>query len=159
MIFQVRQRVFSFGDTFTIVDREGMARYQVQGKVFSLGRKLSLQDMQGNEINYIEQQLMRLLAEYNVYRDGDIMATCKQRFSLLGSKFDIESSQGNYTIEGRPLNYNYEIYKDSKHIATVNKEFFSFSDTYGVDIAEGSDEAFVLSMVIVIDQVVHSNNN
>lgn len=159
MIFKVRQRVFSFGDTFTIVDTYDMDRYQVQGKVFSLGDKLSFQDMEGRELYYIEQKLMRLLSEYDIYRDGIIEATCKKRFTLLGSKFDISSRRGNYTIEGRPLNYNYQVYRDDALVATVDKQFFSFTDTYGVDINDDEDYGFILSLVIVIDQVVHSDKS
>lgn len=77
----------------------------------------------------------------------------------MGSRFEIESRRGAYTIEGRPLNYNYEIYKDNRLVASVNKEFFSFSDTYGVDIEDSEDYGFILSLIIVIDQVVHSNEN
>lgn len=157
MRFQIRQKIFSFGDNFTIKDQDDRDCYQVQGKVFSLGDKLSLQDMYGNELYYIEQQIMRLFAEYNLYKDGQQVAMCKKRFSLLGSKFDITSSMGNFEINGRPLNYNYEIIKDGRLVATVDKQFFSFSDTYGVDIADSEDYAFILSLVIVIDQVVHDN--
>lgn len=157
MRFQIKQKIFSFGDTFTIKDENNRDYYQVQGKVFSLGDKLSLQDMNGQELYYIEQQLMRMFAEYKLYRDGSVVATCKKRFSLFGSKFDIMSKQGNFTIEGQPFNYNYQIYKDGQQIANVDKQFFSFSDTYGVDIADGMDDALVLSLVIIIDQVVHDN--
>lgn len=159
MIFQVKQKVFSLGDKFTITDRDGEDCFQVQGKVLSLGAKLSFQDMMGNELYYIEQKLMRLLAEYHIQKDGSVVATCKQKFSFLGSKFDISSVYGNYTIEGQPLNYNYEIFKDGRLVGTVNKQFFSFSDTYGVDIEESEEYGFILSLVIVIDQVVHSNEN
>ena len=159
MIYQVKQKIFSLGDKFTITDRDGLDRFQAQGKVLSLGAKLSFQDMSGNELYYIEQKLLRLLAEYNIHENGKVVATCKQKFSFLGSKFEISSMNGNYSIEGRPLNYNYEIFKDGQPIATIDKQFFSFADTYGVDINEAEDDGFILSLVIVIDQVVHSNEN
>ncbi len=159
MIYQVKQKIFALGDKFTITDRDGLDRFQVQGKVLSLGAKLSFQDMSGNELYYIEQQLLRLLAEYNIYQNGTVVASCKRKFSFLGSKFEISSNNGHYTIEGRPLNYNYKIFKDGQVIATIDKQFFSFSDTYGVDIREEEDHGFILSLVIVIDQVVHNNEN
>lgn len=158
MRFQIRQKIFSFGDNFTINDESGTPHFQVAGKVFSLGDKLTLLDMQGNELYYIEQQLLRLMAEYTLYQKGRAVASCKKRFSLFGSKFDIYSDYGNFTIEGAPFNYNYEIYKDGCLVATVNKQFFSLSDTYGVDIADSEDYGFILSLVIIIDQVVHDDN-
>ena len=157
MRFKVSQKIFSFGDNFTVQDVDGMDHYQIQGKVFSFGDKLTLMDMHGRELYYIEQQLLKLFAEYNLYRDGKLMATCKKRFSLMGSKFDIFSDMGDFQIEGRPLNYNYAIYRNGIVVATVDKAYFSFSDTYGVDIADTEDYAFILSLVIIIDQVVHDN--
>jgi uncharacterized protein YxjI len=45
--YQIRQRIFSFGDKFTIKDEQGQGVFAVRGKVFSLGRKLVLEDMAG----------------------------------------------------------------------------------------------------------------
>jgi uncharacterized protein YxjI len=45
--YQIRQRIFSFGDKFTIKDELGQGVFAVRGKVFSLGRKLALEDMAG----------------------------------------------------------------------------------------------------------------
>lgn len=111
MRFQVRQRIFSIGDKFTIRDQDDNDYFQVAGRVLSLGDKLSLQDMSGRELYFIDQKLLKLFAEYNILSNGQIIATCKQKFSFLGSKFDITSSFGNYAVEGRPMNYNYSIIK------------------------------------------------
>ncbi len=159
MRFQVRQRVFSLGDSFTIRDQDDNDYFQVVGRVLSLGNKLSLQDMNGTELYFIEQKLLKLFAEYSILEHGQAVATCKQRFAFLGSKFDITSKYGNYAVDGRPMNYNYSITKNGRTVATIDKQFFSFSDTYGVEIVDDEDFAFILCLVIVIDQVVHNNNN
>ena len=159
MRFQVRQRVFSIGDKFTIRDQDENDYFQVHGKVFSLGNKLSFQDMNGNELYYIEQKLLRIMAEYSISSHGNIAAICKQRFTFLGSKFDISSQFGQYAVDGKPLNYNYTITKNGYIVATIDKKFFSLTDTYGVEINDEEDYALILCLVIVIDQVVHHNNN
>ena len=159
MRFQIRQKIFSFGDNFTIKDENGQDYYQVQGKVFSLGDKLRIYDMTGKELYYIEQKLFKLLAEYSLYQGDRIIATAKKRFSLFGSKFDIISEKGNFEISGQPFNYNFQIFKNQQLVATVDKKFFSLSDTYGVEIADSEDYAFIISLIIIIDQVVHDNRN
>lgn len=158
MRFQIRQKVFSFGDNFIIKDEYDEPHFQVEGKVFSLGDKLRLLDSSGRELFYIEQQLFKLFSEYNLYANGEVVAKCKRRFALLGVKFDITSSYGNFTIEGSPMSYNFRILKNNRVIATADKRFFSFSDTYGVDIDDSEDYGFILSLVIIIDQVVHDSN-
>lgn len=159
MKYLVRQKVFSFGDKFTIKDENERDCFQVEGKVFSLGAKLTLFDMNGTQLYYIEQKLMKLLPEYHLYAQDSVAAICKQKFSFLGSKFDIQSPIGSFTLEGRPMNYNFELFKDNKLVAVIDKKFFAFSDSYGVDIIDDVDHGLILSLVIIIDQAIHHNNN
>ncbi len=43
----MKQKLFSWGDDFTIKDAEGREVYLVDGKAFSIGAKLSFQDLSG----------------------------------------------------------------------------------------------------------------
>ena len=52
MRFIVRQRIFSFGDSFTIKDELGNDHFVVKGRVFTLGNKLRIYDMAGQELYY-----------------------------------------------------------------------------------------------------------
>jgi uncharacterized protein YxjI len=151
----VRQKVFSFGDNFTIKDDNEQDRYIIQGKVFSFGDKLKLMDLNGNELFYIEQQVFRFLPEYYIYAGGQQMANVKKQLSFFTPKFIINSVYGNYEIEGNIFGYDFQIYKDGKMVAVINKKWFSFSDSYGVEITDGEDHAFLLTLAIVIDQVLH----
>lgn len=157
MRYLVRQKIFSFGDNFTIKDEQGNDRYIVQGKVFSFGDKLKLMDLMGNELFYIEQQLFRFLPEYYIYAGGQQMASVKKQLSFFRPKFVIDSVYGSYEIEGNIFDYDFRIYKDGKIVASINKKWFAFSDSYGVEIAEGEDHAFLLTLAIVIDQVLHDD--
>lgn len=159
MKFVVRQRIFSLGDSFTIKDENENERYMVQGRIFSFGDKLTISDMEGNEVAYIEQQLFRFLPEYDIYLDGTNAAKVKKQFTFFSQKFDIESSTGSYTVDGDFWGLDFTVYKDGYPAAYVSKKFFSWSDTYGVDIVEGENEALILAIVIVIDEVVHDNKN
>lgn len=49
MRYLLKQKLFSFGDDFTIKDDEGRAVYQVDGRAFTLLReKLSFEDLAGH---------------------------------------------------------------------------------------------------------------
>ncbi|WP_425448245.1 LURP-one-related/scramblase family protein [Dethiothermospora halolimnae] len=159
MRYKVKQKVFSFGDDFTIKDSNDYDQFIVKGKVFSLGDKLKVTDMEGNEVANIEQQLMSFLPKYHIYVNDQIRATVKKELSFFKPKFSIESSTGNYSIEGNVISHDFNILKNGKPVAVVNKEWFAFSDTYGVDIADDEDQGFILSLVIVIDQTLHDKNN
>lgn len=158
MRYIVRQRIFSFGDSFNITDEFERPIFQVQGKVFALGNKLNIYDMAGNHLIYIEQKLFKFLPEYYIYRGDAQVAKIKKQLTFFKSKFDIESVYGRFEMDGDIFSYNFNIYKDGRQVASVSKKFISFSDTYSVDIVEGESHEFILALVIVIDQVLHDNN-
>ncbi|SKA93138.1 Uncharacterized protein YxjI [Caloramator quimbayensis] len=159
MRYQIRQRIFSLSDSFTIKDEIGEPHFIVRGRVFSLGDKLSLEDLYGNELFYIEQKLFKFLPEYHIFQNGVLVATVKKEFTLFKPKFFIESEYGAFDMAGDVFGYNFQITKNGTNVATVNKKWFAFSDTYGVEIIDGENNAFLLALVIVIDQVIHDNKH
>jgi uncharacterized protein YxjI len=157
--YQIRQKVFSFGDNFVIKGENDEPRFIVKGKVFSFGDKLSLQDLNGNELYYIEQKLLKFLPEYHIFQNGRDMAMVKKEFSFFKPRFFIESQYGSYDMEGDIFGHDFQVFKNGRAVAAVSKRWFSFSDTYGVDIKDDEDQAFLLTLVIVIDQVIHDDEH
>lgn len=159
MRYVMRQKILSFGDDFTIKDANGEDRYFVDGKVFSLGDKLSFQDMSGNELARIEQKILSLVTTYRIYRDGQLAATVKKKpFTFFRDVFELEdAAPGDLDATGDFFDREYVFTRDGRTIATVSKRFFSWTDTYGVDIAEGEDDVLILAAAVVIDQCSHDD--
>lgn len=57
MKLYIKEKVFSWGGQFTVLDQTGGVRYTVQGEVFSCGKKLHVYDRQGREAAFIKQEL------------------------------------------------------------------------------------------------------
>lgn len=159
MLFKIREKIFSFGDDFTIKDGYENDIFKVKGKVFSFGDKLRLFDMNEVELFYIEQKLFKFLPEYTIFQGDRGVATVKRKLALFGSRFEIFSDYGNFEIDGSPFNHDFQLWKNGRVIAQISKRFFSFTDTYGVEIVDDENFAFVLALVIVIDQCIHDDNN
>lgn len=159
MRYLVREKIFTIGDKFIITDEMERPKFQVVGKVFTFGNKLNIYNMNGENLIYIEEKIFRFLPEYNIYIGRNLAATVKKEFTLFKPKFNISSDFGKFTIDGDIFAYNFSIYRDKREVAVVNKKFFAWSDTYGVDIDEEENHAFILALVIVLDQVLHDNNN
>lgn len=159
MKYQIRQRVFSLGDSYNIKDELDNERFRVRSELFTLGHKTRIEDMEGNELVYIKQELFHLLPVYNIYEDENFTAAVKKQFSFFKPSFDIESSRGNYTIEGDYFSHEFNVLKDGEQVACVSKAWFSFSDAYGVDINDSEDQPFILALVIVIDEVLYDNHD
>lgn len=158
MRYKIRQKIFSLGDRFTIKDMNDHDKFIVQGKVISLGKKLKILDLDGNELVYIEQELLNFLPKYKIHMNEELVAIVKKELSFFRPRFLIESKTGTYKMDGDLFSHDFSVMKDGVAVATVSKEWLTLSDTYGVDIAESENQAFLLALVIVIDQVLHDGN-
>lgn len=159
MKYKIRQKIFSFGDNFTIKNEFEEDCYIVKGKVFSFGDKLKIYDMQENELIAIRQQVFRLLPEYYLFKDEVQLAKVKKAFTLFKHRFSIESTLGQFEMQGNFLAHEFSILKNNMVVASVNKKWFSLGDSYMVDIDDKEDQAFMLAMIIVIDQAIHDSSN
>jgi len=155
MKFLIRQKIFSIGEKFTIKDEQDKDCYQVKGAIFTLAKKLELLDMQEQTLISIRQKLFAFMPEYFLLKGEEQVARIKQKFAFLKPKFEITGVNGTYSMEGNFLAYDFTLVKEGTVAATVSKKFFSFTDSYGVEVAQGEDPAFILALVIVIDQVIH----
>ena len=57
--------------------------------------------------------------------------------------------------EGDFLDHEYTFSRHGQRVAAVSKRWFSWTDTYGVDVAEGEDDVLVLASTVVIDMACH----
>ena len=57
------------------------------------------------------------------------------------------------------MDHEYAFRRGDRVVATVSKRWFSWSDTYGIDIAEGEDDVLILASAVVIDQICHEGDD
>lgn len=96
-------------------------------------------------------------------RSGDSdrqLAVVKKKFAFFHQRFTIDSVYGEYSLEGLDIfAHSFTLMKNGQTVAIVSKKYFSLSDTYGVEIAGNEDHAFILSLIIVLDQVIYDKHN
>jgi uncharacterized protein YxjI len=56
------------------------------------------------------------------------------------------------------MDHEYTFRRGGRVVATVSMRWFSFSDTYGIDVADGEDAVLILASAVVIDQICHSGD-
>ena len=158
MKYQIKQKAFSMGKDYLIQDENQNSIFLVDGEAFSWGNNLSFQDMEGNELGYIKQSLSLFNPKYEIYKGGKLFADVVKEFSWFDKKFTLDVPGPNdYTIDGSFWDYEYNFTRNGNLVASVSKSYFSWTDTYGVDIANDEDYISILSTVIVIDLVCHEN--
>jgi uncharacterized protein YxjI len=123
----------------------------------SLGDKLSFQDMQGNELAFIRQKLLAWGPTYEIYQNSELWAVVKRHlFTLFRCRFTVDVPGPNdLEAEGDFLDREYTFSRSGNVVATVSKQWFSWTDTYGVDVADGEDDVLILASTVVIDMICH----
>ena len=159
MKFYIKQKVFSFKDQFAIKDVEGNDLYKVEGKVFSLKNKLELQDMQEDVKLKAEKKLFRLLQEYTIFSTNDEQVAIVKRKFGIKPKFLVTVDGRELTVNGSFFQHSFEILQDEKLIATFTKKVISWGDSYEIDILDESRLELNLFIVVIIDQIIHEQQN
>ncbi len=159
MRYVLKQKLFCWGDDFCIKDDQGQDAFYVDGKAFSFGDKLSFQDMAGNELAFISQKLLAWGPTYEIYRGSELAAVVKKAlFTFIHCKFTVDvPGPDDLEAEGNFLDHEYSFTREGRTVAAVSKQWFSMTDTYGVEIAEGEDDVMILASTVVIDMVCHGD--
>ena len=157
----MKQKLFALGDDFIIRDADGEEAFFVDGKVFCVGNQLSFQDMDKHELAYIKQKMLSWGQTYEIYREGTLAAVVKKSlFTFLHCTFTVDVPGPNDLVaEGSFTDHEYVFTRGDVPVATVSKKWFSWTDTYGVEIAKGEDDVLVLASTVVIDMACHPDQN
>ena len=160
MRYVMKQKLLSFGDDFFIKDDAGRDVYFVDGKAFSFGAQLSFQDLERNELAFIKQRVFSWGKTFEITRGGEVAAVVKQHlFALFHHRFTVDvPGPDDLEAEGNFLDQEYTIRRGDRTVATVSKKWFSWSDTYGVEVEDGEDAVLILASAVVIDQVCHTDD-
>jgi uncharacterized protein YxjI len=159
MKLYIKQRIFSLGDKYDIYDANENVVFDVKSELFTIGAKLHLCDTQGRELYYIKRKLTFMLAQFEIYQNNFLCAAINQEFSLFHKKLNVESSLGNFSIDGDFFSMDYDITKNGNYFGSIHKKWLSWGDSYELDIPDSRDAAFLCALVIAIDNCLHNENN
>ena len=157
MLYKIRQKIMSIGDTFSIKDNNGNKIFIVKSQILSIGKKLKIYNLYNEELIYIEQKLLTLLPEYHIFENKVLIAKAKKEFTFFKPKINIELQNETIKIKGDIFDYNYSIKNKNKNIASINKDIINITDNYTVNINDDENQLLILSLIIVIDMIFHEN--
>ena len=78
----IKQRVFSWTDSYDVYDEEGNPKYFVKAEFLSLGHQLHVYDCNRQEIGVIHQKLLTLLPAFEIEVGGMIKGGIQKQFTL-----------------------------------------------------------------------------
>ena len=157
MRLYIKEKVFSWNEQFTVKDENGWDKYYVEGEFFTLGKKLHLLNIHQEEVAFIQQQLWTWMPRYTVSMDGQEIAEIRKEFTFFFQRYVIDGL--GWEIEGDVWAHDYEIRKNGRVIVRITKEWFTWGDSYMLDILDPADEIVALAVVLTIDCVVEASQN
>lgn len=157
MLYQVKEKLFSIGDDFWVTDEQGNKVFLVDGKAMSLRHTFELKDGSGAVVASIHKKLLAVRDSMEIERDGRSVATVKKALiSPLHHKSVVELADGgNLEAIGNIIDKEFEIRSGGTVLARVSRSWFRVRDTYGVDVADGQDDALMIAVAVCLDRIHH----
>lgn len=154
--------MFSIGDDFWIEDQEGRRVFKVDGKALRLRKTLIFEDMNGNKLCQIQERWLPIRETMAIDGpDGEQIAVVnKALIAPMRDRWSVNVKNGpDLEVQGNIFDREYSITQGRNQIAQVSKQWFTFTDTYGVEIVPGQNDILILAVAIAIDMMAHDDDD
>jgi uncharacterized protein YxjI len=115
-----------------------------------------VEDPSGEELFTVRERMVSVRDTMTIKHDGNTAATIKKALIGIRERYNIDLDDGGeLQAKGNIVDHDYEIERDGRKVAQVSKQWFRVRDTYGIEIAAGEDDAFLIAVTVCIDQMAH----
>jgi uncharacterized protein YxjI len=156
--YQMRQRMISIGDDYTIENDRGERVFKLDGKALRVRKTILFEDMDGHELCKIQERMLRVRDSMEIEGpDGNRIAMVhKAMITPLRERWVIDVEGGpDLHAQGNIVDHEYTIERDGDRVAEVSKRWFRVRDTYGVEVAPDENDILILASTAVIDTMAH----
>jgi uncharacterized protein YxjI len=152
-MYVIRERFFSIGDDFDVLDEHGTKLFHVDGKVFSVRNRVVIEDPSGAEVASVHRHLVAMRPTYEIRIGGEKAAEVRKKlFTPFRDKFTIDvPGPDDLEMQGDLLDHEYVIQLGGEDVAAVSKRWLTVRDTYAVQIAAGVEPLLILCSVLALD--------
>ena len=114
-----------------------------------------LEGPSGDELFKLREKKIAIRDTMELERDGDTVATIKKAMiTPLRDRYVIHlAGGGELNAKGNIVDHEYKIERDGDRVAEISKRWFRIRDTYGIEVAEGENDALILAAAICIDEM------
>ena len=158
MKLHIRQRIFSWTDSYDIYTEDNTPRYAVKSRFFALSHRLHVYDKHsGREIGSISQRLFSLLPTFDIEINGQSVGSIRRKFTLLRQSYEVDYL--GWDVDGDFVGWDYRVMQGGTEIMSITKEIWNWSDTYTLCFRNPADEIPGLLLVLAIDAANCSHND
>jgi uncharacterized protein YxjI len=147
----IKQKVFSLSEKFTVKDQEEKDTYYVEGSFMRVPKTFSIMNTSREEVALITKKVFSFLPKFFVEVNGQEVLTIKKEFSFLKARYSIDAA--GIDVQGNWLDMDFQVLHNGRVVGEVGKEWFSWGDSYRVQILDEEMETIIMALVIAIDCV------
>ena len=147
----IKQKVFSLSGKFTVKDEQERDVYFIQGSFMQIPKTFSIQNEAGEEVALITKKAFSFLPRFFIEVNGREVLTIKKEFTFLKARYTIEAA--GIEVQGNWWDMNFQVYQDGEVIGDVSKEWFTWGDSYKVQVLKEEMETVMIALVVAIDCV------
>lgn len=147
----IRQQVFSIGEKFTVYDQMEQAQYFVEGSFMQIPKNFTIYNRRNEEIAKITKKVFSWMPKFYVDIRRNPQIIIEKELTFFKAKYKILAK--DITVDGNWWDMDFDIFQRGKPIARISKKWFTWGDTYEVNILDESLEELIISLVIAIDCV------
>ena len=153
----IKQKVFSLNEKFTIKDKQENDVYYVEGSFMKIPKTFSIINTMKDEIALISKKAFSFLPKFHVDVNGKEVLTIKKEFSFFKARYTIDGA--DIEVNGDWWDMDFQILHQGEVIGQVNKEWFTWGDSYKVQVLDEAMEAIIIAIVVAIDCVKADESN
>jgi uncharacterized protein YxjI len=152
-MYVIRERFFSIGDDFDVLDEHGDKLLHVDAKVLSARHKVVIEDLSGAEVASVHRHLIAMRPTYEIRIGGEKAAEVRKKlFTPFRDKFTIDvPGPEDLTMKGDLIDHEYVIERGGRDVAAVSKRWLTLRDTYAVQVESGEDPLLIIASVLTLD--------
>ncbi|MGE6260671.1 LURP-one-related/scramblase family protein [Heyndrickxia sporothermodurans] len=147
----IKQKVFSLGGKFTIKDEQEKDVYYVEGSFMQIPKTFSILNTTRDEVAHISKKVFSFLPTFFVEVNGREVLTIKKEFSFVKARYTIDSA--GIEVHGNWWDMDFQVLQHGELVGKVTKEWFTWGDSYKVEILNEEMEAIIIALVVAIDCV------
>jgi len=151
MKLYIKQKVFSFADKFVVKNEDGTDAYFAAGKFFTLGKKLNIYEGtdSADPVARIEQRLLSFTTRFGINVRGNHVMDMVRKVTVFSNDYRLEGLP--WQLDGDFLAHEYRLMDGRNTIMEISRKWFTWGDSYELNIDDNQDPLLCLSIALVVD--------
>lgn len=147
----IKQKVLSLSGKFTVKDQQEKDIYYVEGSFMQIPKTYSIMNSTREEVALITKKMFSFLPKFFVEVNGQEVLTIKKEFTFLKARYSIDAA--GIEVHGNWWEMDFQVLQNGVVIGNVSKEWFTWGDSYKVQILNEEMETIMIALVVAIDCV------